>query len=84
MVTSPQNLTILEAAKVMRDSQVDELIVIDRMNGRSHILGRVSAWNIVAMVLATELDHTALTLGDIVTPPEYPRCVPCILKCRSD
>ena len=61
-----RGMTILAASKLMRLYGVAELVVTDLTDGRSVPAGIVSTRDIVTRVIATELDATVLTAGDIV------------------
>lgn len=58
---------VLEAARLMRTYHVGALIVIDKPNGRAIPVGIVTDRDLVVEVLATELDETVITVGDIMT-----------------
>ena len=58
--------TILEAAKLMRQYHVGAIIVVDKHNGRQIPVGIVTDRDLVVEVLATELDETVITVGDIM------------------
>ena len=60
--------TIREAAKLMRQFHVGSVIVIDKTNGRTVPVGVVTDRDLVVEVLATELDETVITVGDIMAP----------------
>ncbi|MCC6922824.1 MAG: CBS domain-containing protein [Nitrosomonas sp.] len=57
---------VLEAARLMRAYHVGALIVIDKPNGRAIPVGIVTDRDLVVEVLATELDETVITVGDIM------------------
>ncbi|MDC8446190.1 MAG: CBS domain-containing protein [Nitrosomonas sp.] len=59
--------TVLEAARLMRQHHVGAIIVIDKPNGRAIPTGIVTDRDLVVEVLATELDETVITVGDIMT-----------------
>jgi CBS domain-containing protein len=58
--------TILAVSKLMRGHQAGELVVTERTNGRLVPAGMVSARDIVTRILATGLDPSVLTAGDII------------------
>jgi CBS domain-containing protein len=58
--------TILAVSKLMRGHQVGELVVTDRAKGLLVPAGIVSARDIVTRILATGLDPSVLTAGDII------------------
>ncbi|MEK7778703.1 MAG: CBS domain-containing protein [Pseudomonadota bacterium] len=65
-ITIQRDETVLEAAKLMRQYHVGAVIVIDKLNGRIVPVGIVTDRDLVVEVLATELDETVLTVGDIM------------------
>ncbi len=60
--------TIQEAAKLMRQFHVGAIIVIDKPNGGTVPVGVITDRDLVVEVMATELDETVITVGDILTP----------------
>lgn len=66
VITIQRDETVLEAAKLMRQYHVGAVIVIDKLNGRITPVGIVTDRDLVVEVLATELDETAITVGDIM------------------
>jgi len=58
--------TVLEAARLMRQHHVGAVIVIDKPNGHAIPVGIVTDRDLVVEVLATELDETVITIGDIM------------------
>jgi len=65
-ITIQRDETVLEAAKLMRQYHVGAVIVIDKLNGRIAPVGIVTDRDLVVEVLATELDETVVTVGDIM------------------
>jgi CBS domain-containing protein len=59
--------TVQEAAKLMRQHHVGDLVVVDAPNGRRVPKGIVTDRDIVISVVATKLDPAVFTLGDLVT-----------------
>ncbi len=59
---------VVEAAKLMRQYHVGAVIVIDKHNDRQIPVGIVTDRDLVVEVLATELDETVITVGDIMAP----------------
>ena len=60
--------TAQEAAKLMRQFHVGAVIVIDKPNGRAVPVGMVTDRDLIVEVMATELDETVITVGDIMVP----------------
>lgn len=58
--------SVVEAAKLMRQYHVGAVIVIDKSSGRTVPVGVVTDRDLVVEVLATELDETVITVGDIM------------------
>jgi CBS domain-containing protein len=66
MICIDQTATIASASKLMREAQVDELLVTKRIAGASVPAGVISAHDIVVSVLGVELDPAILTVGDLL------------------
>lgn len=60
--------SVQEAAKLMRQFHVGAVIVIDKSNGCTIPVGIVTDRDLVVEVMATELDETVITVGDIMVP----------------
>lgn len=58
--------TIEEASRLMREQQVDALVVIDTLDGSPIPAGIVSAHDIVTRVVAVGLEPAVVTAGDIL------------------
>jgi CBS domain-containing protein len=58
--------TIQEAARLMRQHHVGNLVLLDAPNGSRHPTGIITDRDIVISVVATGLDPTVFTLGDLV------------------
>ncbi|MBZ5674962.1 MAG: CBS domain-containing protein [Acidobacteriia bacterium] len=67
VVVTPRKTSVVEAAKLMRQHHVGDIVVTDETNGRRTPVGIVTDRDIVLEVLAQELDATSLTVGDIMT-----------------
>lgn len=68
VITIHRDEPVLEAAKLMRQYHVGSVIVIEKHNGRQIPVGIVTDRDLVVEVLATELDQTVITVGDIMAP----------------
>jgi len=66
LVASP-GTTITEAAHLMRQHHVGDLVVVRGENGSRVPAGIVTDRDIVLSVVATKLDPNVFTLGDLVT-----------------
>lgn len=62
---------VVEAAKLMRQFHVGSVIVIDKADGRTVPAGIVTDRDLVVEVMATELDETVITVGDIMAPDVF-------------
>ena len=60
--------TVLEAAKLMRQHHVGNVIVVDERNDSRIPVGIVTDRDIVVEIISTELDPKVMTVGDIMTP----------------
>jgi CBS domain-containing protein len=58
--------SVAAASRLMREQHVDEVVVTERLDGKPIPAGIVSARDIVARVVAVELDASVLTVGDIL------------------
>ena len=63
------NTTIVEAAKLMRQHHVGDLVVIKSIGERREPIGIVTDRDIVVEVIAAGLDPQGLKLGDLVAGP---------------
>ena len=66
VIVIQRDATIQEAAKLMRQFHVGAIIVIDKPNGGTIPVGVVTDRDLVVEVMATELDETVITVGDIM------------------
>lgn len=60
--------TVLEAAKLMRQHHVGDVLVVEERNGARVPLGIVTDRDLVVEIMAPELDHLTITVGDIMAP----------------
>lgn len=67
VVTATRETSISEAARLMRDSHVGSLIVIDNRDNRVEPVGILTDRDIVVEVLAENIDPNIVTVGDIMT-----------------
>ncbi|MEO7320643.1 MAG: CBS domain-containing protein [Nitrosospira sp.] len=58
--------TILEAAKLMRQHHVGDVVVVEERGGVRVPVGIVTDRDLVVEIMATELDQTVITVGDIM------------------
>lgn len=62
------NSTILEAARLMRQHHVGDVLVVEDRGGLRVPVGIVTDRDLVVEIMAPELDQTAITVGDIMVP----------------
>ena len=67
VVVAPRNASVLDAAKLMRQHHVGDIVVTDEIAGRRVPVGIVTDRDIVLEVLAQELDAISLSAGDIMS-----------------
>lgn len=65
VVTVPSDTTVFEAAKLMRQYHVGDVVVVMQKDGINNPVGIVTDRDIVVEVIATELDTKVITVGDI-------------------
>jgi CBS domain-containing protein len=58
--------TVLEAAKLMRQHHVGDVIVVEERGGVTVPVGIVTDRDLVVEIMATELDPDVITVGDIM------------------
>lgn len=58
--------TVLEAAKLMRQHHVGDVLVVEERNGVRIPVGIVTDRDLVVEIMAPGLDHTVITVGDIM------------------
>lgn len=60
--------TVLDAAKLMRQHHVGDVLVVENRNGVQVPVGIVTDRDLVIETLAPELDSNAITVSDIMVP----------------
>ena len=60
--------TILEAARLMRQHHVGDVVVVEEREGLRIPVGIVTDRDLVIEIMATELDPNVITAGDIMEP----------------
>lgn len=58
--------TVVEAAKLMRDYHVGDIVIIEERNGLRYPVGIVTDRDIVIELIAKEVDVNSVTLGDVM------------------
>jgi CBS domain-containing protein len=66
VVIVKRNETVLEAAKLMRQHHVGDVVVIEERDGVRVPVGIVTDRDLVVEIMAPELDPAAMTVGDIM------------------
>lgn len=67
-VIANRNDTVGEAAKLMRQHHVGDVIVVEERDGMRVPVGIVTDRDLVVEIMATELDPAVITVGDIMEP----------------
>ncbi|MFA6016060.1 MAG: CBS domain-containing protein [Gallionellaceae bacterium] len=68
VITVPFDSSVLQAAQLMREHHVGDVIVVEERLGVRVPIGIVTDRDLVMEVMATELNSATLTVGDIMTP----------------
>jgi len=68
VVTATRETTIQQAAQLMRENHVGDLLVVEQQAGLRTPIGIVTDRDIVVAVVAPGLDPAVLSVGDIMGP----------------
>lgn len=68
VVVVPRSSTVQEAAQLMRQHHVGDLVVVEKRDGANVPVGVVTDRDLVMEVMAPDLNQKAITVGDIVAP----------------
>ncbi len=68
VVIVPRSSSIQEAAQLMRQHHVGDLVVVEKRDGMQVPVGVVTDRDLVLEVMAPEVKQTAVTVGDILAP----------------
>lgn len=68
VITVRRNTTVLDAAIIMREKHVGDVVVIEAHKEKIVPIGIVTDRDIVVEVVATALDYKVITVGDIMVP----------------
>lgn len=68
VVIAQSNISTLEAAKLMRQHHVGDVLVVEDRNGVRVPVGIVTDRDLVVEIMAPELDQVVITVGDIMAP----------------
>lgn len=66
VIIAPRETTVLDAARLMRQHHVGDLVIVDVVSGKRVPVGIVTDRDIVLEVVTMELDAAVLTAGDIM------------------
>jgi CBS domain-containing protein len=67
VVVASRETSVLDAAKLMRQHHVGDVVITDQIGGRRVPVGIVTDRDLVLEVLAQEVDPAKLSVGDIIT-----------------
>ncbi|MEW5943761.1 MAG: CBS domain-containing protein [Pseudomonadota bacterium] len=67
VVSAAKNMPVLDAARLMRQHHIGDLVVVEETDGRRMPLGMVTDRDIVIEIVANKLDCDGLVLGDIMS-----------------
>lgn len=68
VVILQREATILDAAQLMREHHVGDVLVVEERDGARIPVGIVTDRDLVVEIMATGLDPTVITVGDIMVP----------------
>jgi CBS domain-containing protein len=68
VVIAKKAFSVVDAAQLMRQHHVGDLVVVEERNGRRHPVGIVTDRDIVVEVVAAGVNPDALKVGDIMGP----------------
>jgi predicted transcriptional regulator len=68
VVIAQRDNSTLEAAKLMRQHHVGDLVVVEDRNGVRVPVGIVTDRDLVVEIIAPELDPAVITVGDVMVP----------------
>ena len=68
VVFATRQTSIPEAAQLMRQHHVGDLVVVDALDGKRVPVGIITDRDIVIEIVAKSLDYNAFTVGDIMSP----------------
>jgi CBS domain-containing protein len=67
VVTATRDMSVLEAARLMREHHVGCLIVVEEVSGHTRPTGILTDRDIVIEVIAKDVSATGVTVGDAMT-----------------
>lgn len=68
IITVQSEDSVLDAAKLMRQNHVGDVLVVENRNGINVPIGIVTDRDLVMEIMAPELDSSVITVGDIMAP----------------
>ncbi|MEZ0225174.1 MAG: CBS domain-containing protein [Alphaproteobacteria bacterium] len=68
IITVQSEDSVLDAAKLMRQNHVGDVLVVENRNGIDVPIGIVTDRDLVMEIMAPELDSSVITVGDIMAP----------------
>ncbi|HEY5993639.1 MAG TPA: CBS domain-containing protein [Gallionellaceae bacterium] len=68
VVIVQRSSTVQEAAQLMREHHVGDLVVVEKHDGAQMPVGVVTDRDLVLEVMAPEIDQKSITVGDLVGP----------------
>jgi CBS domain-containing protein len=66
-IFTTRNSSIVEAAQLMREHHVGDLVVVDEQAGRRVPVGIVTDRDLVVEILAKQVEPGTVTIGDVMT-----------------
>lgn len=67
VVIAPQDMTVLEAAKLMRQYHVGNVVVVEKRENQSAPVGILTDRDIVVELLAKEINISLFSIGEVMT-----------------
>ncbi len=67
VVVTDEDSSVFEAARLMRETHVGDLIVVKEINGEHHPVGIVTDRDLVVEVIAQEVDANGVAIRDVMT-----------------
>lgn len=68
VIVMQRNESVLDAAKLMRQHHVGNVLVVENGNGKRTPVGIVTDRDLVVEIMATELDGKTISVGEIMVP----------------
>lgn len=71
VVQCPKNATALEAAKIMRDAHIGNIVIVEDRDGRKIPIGVITDRDIVVQLVAKEINPGDVTVTDLMGTDLY-------------